>query len=439
MAQKPHGRILVPQPVSFEFLSRAGRPLPAGKYFPNRTKAFVPAGARLPQGLPPEQEANVLRRLAQESDYYIKSFSARQGRIAEILSTNGIPIEMPIQKLGGGKALFRREGFGLDSAEGRRLFARYPEEYEKQMIEILVRSHFLGITHGHPHVGNWAITKGGKLILLDLRKAAISRQAQKQGLDYRPSQRELQKAMYVYERLVDNTIRQWYHPMELLEADRSRMTAAANGIHVQSPEERAARDAKELVLAEKLPKPKLLGMLKPVKTRALAVRAIAHTEGRKAIPLIRKILEAKIVPKAYKPFTSFIFQGARRAAFEELRMLGDPELVNASIRIVRAHGEFSPKAGSSVEDTYLQSVAARFLGDAKARQAVPFLLRKLSSKDRGLWAEAAVSLGKLGDGRAVPHLKRVVQEFGTIGNKRSPSARRITAEAKGLLKKLKPA
>ena len=195
MAQKPHGRILVPQPVSFEFLSRAGRPLPAGKYFPNRTKAFVPAGARLPQGLPPEQEANVLRRLAQESDYYIKSFSARQGRIAEILSTNGIPIEMPIQKLGGGKALFRREGFGLDSAEGRRLFARYPEEYEKQMIEILVRSHFLGITHGHPHVGNWAITKGGKLILLDLRKAAISRQAQKQGLDYRPSQRELQKAL----------------------------------------------------------------------------------------------------------------------------------------------------------------------------------------------------------------------------------------------------
>ncbi len=85
----------------------------------------------------------------------------------------GIRIEKELEDLRNGISLFEREGVGLGSEEGMKIFIKNPFHFIEQIEELVAKIHSLGIVHGHLHIGNFAVTGEGELILLDLGKARI--------------------------------------------------------------------------------------------------------------------------------------------------------------------------------------------------------------------------------------------------------------------------
>jgi hypothetical protein len=164
-------KLLVPKVVSYNGYTKRG-------YAKNGTKAFVPQGTRLPRGLKREEKWLSLRRLAEQSDFFIKPLSNRNKRIRLLLNKYGIETEKIVQELGGGKALFGREGISLSSFQGKKLFRTRPEMYLDKITGVMAKMLLLEITHGHPHPGNFAITPSGKVIVLDLGLAQMG-QAEK--------------------------------------------------------------------------------------------------------------------------------------------------------------------------------------------------------------------------------------------------------------------
>ncbi|MDD4013009.1 MAG: HEAT repeat domain-containing protein [Candidatus Omnitrophica bacterium] len=54
------------------------------------------------------------------------------------------------------------------------------------------------------------------------------------------------------------------------------------------------------------------------------------------------------------------------------------------------------------------SMAISILGERKAEEAVPALIKKLSSRDRGTRQTAITALGEIGDRKAIPDLMKIV-------------------------------
>lgn len=159
-------RLFVPKTVSFSFGSKRG-------YQPWGTKAFAEQGARMPRGLPKEGKAEYLQRLANLSSHYIKRVSPRARAIRKMLSRAGIGVEKELMDLKNGTSLFERRGFALNSPEGRKIFFGRRINFFIGICEAVAGMHGLGITHNHFHAGNIAVTKRGKVILLDLGRASL--------------------------------------------------------------------------------------------------------------------------------------------------------------------------------------------------------------------------------------------------------------------------
>ena len=125
----------------------------------------------MPIGLTPLQKHGRLAELAQTSRYFTKSNSVRIQKIREKLNGAGVEVEEPIQNLGNGRALFSKNGFSFDSPPGIRQFVVNTREVVDKICKTVAKMNFAGITHNHLHIGNIGITKGGKIIILELNLA----------------------------------------------------------------------------------------------------------------------------------------------------------------------------------------------------------------------------------------------------------------------------
>ncbi len=157
----------VPKTVSFNPTTKKG-------YQSRGTKAFVALGTKLPAGLVPTEKHRHLRHLAHPSKFFTKPDSVHTQKIREKLKAAGISAEEPIQSIGNGRALFMKSGFSLESPAGMRQFVNNTREVVEKICKTVGKMHSIGITHNHLHLGNIAITKGGKIVLLDLSRAKFS-------------------------------------------------------------------------------------------------------------------------------------------------------------------------------------------------------------------------------------------------------------------------
>jgi hypothetical protein len=124
------------------------------------------------------------------SEYFLKLSSARQRAIRKMLVKAGILVEMPIEEMSekvtqrDGKShsrlsdLFERRGFVrlVEDGTGKRPKAVNVKDISDamaQMVKIMTKMHALGVTHNHPHLGNWAINSDGHVKILQLSRARL--------------------------------------------------------------------------------------------------------------------------------------------------------------------------------------------------------------------------------------------------------------------------
>ncbi len=166
MKKKRSPAVLVPKTVSFNQWSKKG-------YQSRGTKAFVLNGTRLSRGLTKPEKFAALRDLAEKSDYYIKRVTPRNRKIRAFVEKYGVRVEKIIEDLKDGTCLFEREGYALDSPEGKKVFLRNPDAAMQKIAGVMAKLIVLEVTHWHPHRGNFALTEKGDVILLDLGKATL--------------------------------------------------------------------------------------------------------------------------------------------------------------------------------------------------------------------------------------------------------------------------
>ncbi len=167
---EPKPKLWLPKGVSYRINRKNGRFV--GKYEGKRgTKAFTLGRIRLPAANSPYETSRSLRKLAHQSEYFIKPVSRREREIRKTLAENGIRIEPELEDLKDGRSLFGSAGHSLDSLEGYALFSYGPRENIRQLEKIVGKMHALGIVHNHLHHGNIAIDTQGNLTLIDLHKA----------------------------------------------------------------------------------------------------------------------------------------------------------------------------------------------------------------------------------------------------------------------------
>ncbi len=174
MTRKPK-KILVPTPVSLIVRGEAGGKVVSFKTRPGGTKAFVEKGVKMPKGLSPREQVYWLKRIAHGSEYFIKPLSPKAKEIRSLLEKNGIIVEKAIQDLKNGTFLFKKTGNSLDSVNGIKLFIQNREKNIENVGRVIRKMHSLGITHNHLHLSNIAITNNGTVVLLDFKKARISK------------------------------------------------------------------------------------------------------------------------------------------------------------------------------------------------------------------------------------------------------------------------
>jgi len=161
-------KLWVPKTTSYDGYTKRG-------YVQNGTKAFVLQGTRLPRGLKREEKRQRLSLIASKAKYFIKPLSARNKKIRTILQKYGVRVEKVMQELGLGKALFEKEGYGLNSPRGVAIFRKNPVQVTERLINTVAKMTLLEVYHGHPHLGNFAVTKTGEIIVLDLGKATMGK------------------------------------------------------------------------------------------------------------------------------------------------------------------------------------------------------------------------------------------------------------------------
>ncbi len=167
-------KILVPKTVSSTVRGKLNGKITRVALRPDKTKAFVERGTKMPRGLSPKEQFIWLKKIAHASNYFIKPLSPKTKKIRNILEKNGIKVEKAIQDLKNGKFLFEKTGNSLDSVKGIKLYMKNREKNVEKIGKIMKKMHSLGITHNHLHIGNIALTDKGNVILLDFGRASLS-------------------------------------------------------------------------------------------------------------------------------------------------------------------------------------------------------------------------------------------------------------------------
>ncbi len=451
------GKIFVPKQISIRTLGRGGKELARPRYAPRKiaTKAFVRNGTRLPKGLSAEQKFGALRAYADKSHFYIKPYNPEMQRIASILTANGIRVETPIENLKNGTGLFQREGFGIISPKGKRLFLKNPDEYCKQMVRTIVRMHSLGIIHGHPHLGNWAITRRGELILLDLKKAKMPRTVREQGFAAKECQREIDMlAEHIGGYLANNVFKygveahdcggitskgQWVYDAI---AEQMRIIGANRRRNINQLIELALTSTKGSAVfhALMLDKPATLG---EINYKLLYTQELANLRDRRAIPALKVLLENNDNEVALAAAKGLLKNGQRIPEIEtSLRKIlateksawtrGEclRELVNylgpeKSIDLVISWFRVYPTGNIALE--LFEKRMLQYPGARKAISALTGILKEDQTRERkyGFMSpgesciRAITILAKLGAGEALPAI-REYESFARMGLEKTP-------------------
>jgi len=161
-------KLWIPKVVSYDGYTKRG-------YVQGGTKAFVLQGTRLGRGLKREEKQRALSKIATDSEFFIKPLSKRNWKIRAMLEKYGIRVEKIVQDLKNGTALFQKEGFAFNSSKGIEFMKKNPQRTMNALQETMARMIILGVYHGHPHLGNFAVTKNGEIIVLDLGKATMEK------------------------------------------------------------------------------------------------------------------------------------------------------------------------------------------------------------------------------------------------------------------------
>lgn len=92
------------------------------------------------------------REIAMQSDFYTKPITPKTRMIRGILLKAGVPVEVPIQDLKGGRELFERGNWNQipDIVENLK-------PIKEKMTLILERMHAAGVSHNHLHFGNFVM------------------------------------------------------------------------------------------------------------------------------------------------------------------------------------------------------------------------------------------------------------------------------------------
>ncbi len=165
---------------------------------------------------------------------------------------------------------------------------------------------------------------------------------------------------------------------------------------------------------------------------ARIVFAIGRQKDRRAVPVLISILRPLNVPSTHTYFApreglEGVDEDVHIAASQVLASLGDERglrLVEQRLRVgtgsgneIRGTLESLLKSGGSGRAEVMSQLrnspawatrmyAAEVLGDAHVTAAVPQLISALSDQSGAVQAESAVALGKIGDRRALPALRR---------------------------------
>jgi hypothetical protein len=204
-------KLLIPKTVSFSQRSKRG-------YIHRGTKAFVLEGTRLKNGLSPRLKGAALRMLAAESDYFTKPLSARNKRIRAVLGKWGVRAEKVLMELGTGRALFQREGTCLASHEGKKIFRKSPAKIIRNLQETFAKMSTLEIIHWHPHMGNFAVSAEGEIIVLDLGQATIG---QPEKIRTGVSKKEINQIVSESNKFCDDLTKYYYEVMYGRMPDKS--------------------------------------------------------------------------------------------------------------------------------------------------------------------------------------------------------------------------
>jgi hypothetical protein len=196
--------LFVPKTVSFSQRSKRG-------YIHRGTKAFVLQGTRLRPGLSKRDKGFGLRILASEADYFTKPLSTRNKRIRAILEKYGVRTEKVLMELGNGRALFEKEGTCLASHQGMKIFRKSPQKIIKKLQETFAIMSTLEITHWHPHMGNFAVSPKGEIIVLDLGMATMLKNPEK--LKTKVTGKEVHRISVEASKFCEDLTRYYYEAM----------------------------------------------------------------------------------------------------------------------------------------------------------------------------------------------------------------------------------
>jgi hypothetical protein len=170
--------MLLPKKGKYPNLERAGFLLPInvsmnedGKMQAHGTKAFAVVGTKISDVNASKRES--LRAIANQSPFFIKKCSARQGQIVKKLSDAGIETEPVVLAMNDGWAVFEKSGYALSSDAGMDMFCRNFWANTFALEGMVTKMHSLGITHNHLHRGNITIDEKRKIRLIDMGKATV--------------------------------------------------------------------------------------------------------------------------------------------------------------------------------------------------------------------------------------------------------------------------
>ena len=166
-------KLLVPVTVSFTSKRTSKDYTEVSKMRGRGTKAFAEVGTNL-RDLNPKDKFMMVKTIGDYAPYFIKPMSKKVRKIISLLERNGVAVEKPIEDLKNGTMLFEKIGFCAVSNRGFNQYCRAPRKIFNNIVKEMIKMHMLGVTHGHLHLGNFALTEKGKAIIIDLKRATVS-------------------------------------------------------------------------------------------------------------------------------------------------------------------------------------------------------------------------------------------------------------------------
>jgi predicted Ser/Thr protein kinase len=125
----------------------------------------------------PVTEITVKNGLSKTKIYRRDSVSQEQLDILRICHKFGLSVEQPIAYTVGkkGDMVFLNAGKELRPRLFKFTNLKSQEQILRQILDIILNMHILGIAHNHPHLGNIVMDSNGKITIIDFKNAQRKR------------------------------------------------------------------------------------------------------------------------------------------------------------------------------------------------------------------------------------------------------------------------